>query len=87
MIDWQQTQQLLLSGDRLADSQARLLAACDDTDALASVAAILRDRGHNNFSDLLTQGLYSADAAVSRCLSLLHFCSNSEETQASVYVG
>jgi len=71
MDDWQGIQKSLLAGERLTDQQAVSLASCDDTAALAKVAATLRDRGHKN---LVTYSRKVFIPLTQLCRDVCHYC-------------
>lgn len=53
---------------------ARTLSEWGNLPSLLDAAARLRDEGHQRLISYSAQGVYSADAALSRCVPLLYFC-------------
>ncbi len=71
MNDWQYVKKSLLDGAYLSERQALSLATFDDTAALAGVAAVLRDRGHNN---LITYSRKVFIPLTQLCRDVCHYC-------------
>lgn len=71
MLDWQTLQARLLAGEVLTSQQALALAEVNDTHALASVASVLRDRGHRN---IITYSRKVFVPLTQLCRDVCHYC-------------
>ena len=71
MLEWQSLQDYLLRGQLPDDEEALSLAGVDDTAALATVAATLRDRGHGN---LITYSRKVFIPLTHLCRDVCHYC-------------
>ncbi len=70
-MSWPQIRKLLLQGESLSDEQALSLSDLDATDALAAVAAVLRDRGHGG---LITYSRKVFIPLTHLCRDVCHYC-------------
>jgi FO synthase len=71
MDNWSQLKAQLLAGEALDDSSALSLAQMSDTPAIAEVASMLRDRGHNQ---LITYSRKVFVPLTKLCRDVCHYC-------------
>lgn len=71
MSDWQTLRQHLLQGFSPSDEQALSLAEIDDTSSLVELAAVLRDRGHQN---VITYSRKVFIPLTHLCRDVCHYC-------------